>query len=170
MNDMYYNSPLAGDGYKTKEIARIEIQGLIIHFFCFISSASKPSMNFDKLFETDVTRNGELKNEKWEQNRRCIMGFLIWLGFKARFTHQENFSGCSTLSIRIGRRLHTQVRPRTFKVLGPIEFTINSGSKCFFSSFSRFYFEFISAWKRQNLSGTKMFLNPEKSPSKVNLA
>lgn len=27
------------------------------------------------------------------------MGFLIWLGFKARFTHQENFSGCSTLRV-----------------------------------------------------------------------
>lgn len=27
------------------------------------------------------------------------MGFLIWLGFKARFTHQENFSGCGTLRV-----------------------------------------------------------------------
>lgn len=27
------------------------------------------------------------------------MGFLIWLEFKARFTHQENFSGCSTLRV-----------------------------------------------------------------------
>ena len=56
-------------------------------------------MNFDKLFETDVTRNGQRKNEKWEEDRRWIMGFLIWLGFKARFKHQENFSGCSSLRV-----------------------------------------------------------------------
>lgn len=69
-------------------------------------------MNFDKLFETDVTRNGERKNEKWEENRRWIMGFLIWLGFKARFTHQENFSGFSTLRVFGLAGVYTQMSDR----------------------------------------------------------
>ena len=36
------------------------------------------------------------------------MGFVKWLGFKARFTHQENFSGFSTLRVfRFAAFTHT---------------------------------------------------------------
>ena len=84
------------------------------------------------------------------------MGFVKWLGFKARFTHQENFSGFSTLRVfRFAAFTHTS-QTEDIIVLGLIVFAINSGFTCFYFVFTFLFQIHTYACKRQNLSSIKM--------------